>query len=156
MPLEDDIKQAENATKAGWNQHKQLWFPHNSIEGGTRTIAYGHKCTVAEQAEWEASGLTDSAANQLFLTDMATARADVTALLTSHSIESLRSGAMAALTEMAFNLGRTKLDGFVKMWAALGQKPADYTEAANQMKASKWYTDVKATRGDRMIKSMKE
>ena len=156
MTLEKDIRQAENDAKTGWDSSKQLWFPHASVEGGTKTIAYGHKCTADEQKQWEAAGISDTKANELFNTDLATARAGVTALLGSHKIEGqLSDGARAALTEMVFNIGRVKLDGFVKMWAALGERPPNYGRAADELKDSKWYRDVKAKRGDRVVSTMR-
>ena len=155
MTLEDDIRQAENGAQVGWDKEKRMWLPYKSVEGGTKTISYGHKCTPTEQKKWEEEGLSEDQADELFRTDLATASADVTALLTAHHIDALSAGAMAALTEMAYNIGRTKLNGFVKMWAALAKKPPNYDEAAEQMKKSKWYDDVKAARGDRMIASMK-
>jgi len=32
----------------GWDKHAFRWFAHKSIEGGTRTLAYGHKITKDE------------------------------------------------------------------------------------------------------------
>lgn len=157
MTLESDIRQAENGGKVGWNEQKQLWFPHDSVEGGTKTIAYGHKCTADEQKQWTDTGITDTKADELFTTDLSTAKSAVTALLSSNHVSTaLKDGAMAALTELAYNIGQTKLNGFHKMWTALAKTPPDYEEAAAQMKDSKWYKDVKATRGDRMIASMKD
>ena len=37
------IKRVENSVRDGWSKDKKKWFPHKSHEGGTDTIAYGHK-----------------------------------------------------------------------------------------------------------------
>ena len=156
MTLKDDIKRAENDAKKGWDADKKLWFPHDSVEGGTQTIAYGHKCTAAEQREWSEKGLSEDAANALLDADLATARAGVAALLASKKVEAtLSEGAMAALTEMVFNIGQPSLSGFVEMWKALAAKPPNYGKAADELKDSKWYRDVKAKRGDRVINTMR-
>ena len=44
----DFLKYVENGSKIGWNEEKQLWFPHHSPEGGNDTIAYGHKLLDSE------------------------------------------------------------------------------------------------------------
>jgi len=56
-----------------------------------------------------------------------------------------------ALVDMAFNLGLTKLNGFVKMKAALMRN--DYKTASEEMVNSNWYKQVK-TRGPRTVKLM--
>lgn len=40
------VKQAENSKEVGKKNGK--WFPHASVEGGTKTIGYGRKLTSAE------------------------------------------------------------------------------------------------------------
>lgn len=42
------LKEVENGIRAGWDTEKERWFPHESLEGGTRTIAYGHKLSYFE------------------------------------------------------------------------------------------------------------
>ena len=61
MPSDEFIeylKYVENGGKIGWDEDKQLWFPHRSPEGGNDTIAYGHKLRDAE-VEQANKGLTD-------------------------------------------------------------------------------------------------
>lgn len=57
----------------------------------------------------------------------------------------------AVLLDMCFNIGYSGLMKFKKMWFALGDR--DYTQAANEMKDSKYYTDVKS-RGVRNVRIM--
>tara|TARA_R110002050_G_scaffold40822_4_gene99398 strand:- start:2109 stop:2747 length:639 start_codon:yes stop_codon:yes gene_type:complete len=43
----------ENAGMTGYNPKTKMWFPHNSVEGGTKTLGYGHKFpTDAIQKKW--------------------------------------------------------------------------------------------------------
>jgi hypothetical protein len=47
MPAyEEQLRQLENSIKAGYKGGK--WYPHNSVEGGTKTIGYGHKLSGSE------------------------------------------------------------------------------------------------------------
>lgn len=63
------IKQFENNInnpKGGYNKSKKLWFPHKSIEGGSATIAYGHKIQKGEDFS---KGITDDDALKLLEKD---------------------------------------------------------------------------------------
>lgn len=61
----------ENSIKAGWNSKKKRWFPHKSIEGGTGTIAYGHKLTSNDISSGRFSnGITQSEAIELLKNDL--------------------------------------------------------------------------------------
>jgi len=51
----------------GWNRRKKKWFPHTSPEGGTKTIAYGHKLKSNSQFK---DGLTDNDAIKLLSQDI--------------------------------------------------------------------------------------
>ena len=68
------IQDLENKSKVGWTG--QYWTPHESKEGGTDTIAYGHKLTNKEQQgnyvmingeQVPFNKLTEQKAQQLFL-----------------------------------------------------------------------------------------
>lgn len=60
-------------------------------------------------------------------------------------------GVQIALTDMAFNLGPSKLNQFVKLKSAIAEK--DYEKAAKEAENSKWYKQVKS-RGPSIIKYM--
>lgn len=64
------IKKFENNPNlkgGGYDKAKKKWFPHRSIEGGTPTIAYGHKM---KQGEDFSQGITDSEAEDLLFKDV--------------------------------------------------------------------------------------
>ena len=64
------IKQFENSKnnpKGGYNKSLGKWFPHKSIEGGSDTIAYGHKIKPGENFS---KGLTDNEAERLLEKDI--------------------------------------------------------------------------------------
>jgi GH24 family phage-related lysozyme (muramidase) len=67
----DTLKTYENSInnpKGGYNKELKKWYPHKSIEGGTDTIAYGHKLLKGEDFS---KGLTDEEATQLLKKDVA-------------------------------------------------------------------------------------
>jgi lysozyme len=64
------IKQFENSKnspKGGYNKASGKWFPHKSLEGGSDTIAYGHKIQKGEDFS---KGITDSEAERLLEKDI--------------------------------------------------------------------------------------
>lgn len=63
---EQQLKQLENSIKAGYKNGK--WYPHNSVEGGTKTIGYGHKLSSKENYS---SGLTTAQVLALQKKDLA-------------------------------------------------------------------------------------
>ena len=52
----------------GWNKNRGVWEAYNSLEGGSKTIAYGHK--IVEACE-SFNSLTDKEATELFNRDYA-------------------------------------------------------------------------------------
>ena len=42
------VRNQENGIRAGWNETEKKWYPHKSVEGGSPTIAYGHKLKRGE------------------------------------------------------------------------------------------------------------
>jgi GH24 family phage-related lysozyme (muramidase) len=56
-----------NLRSGGFDKAKKKWFPHRSLEGGTPTIAYGHKMKPGENFS---AGITDSEAEALLQKDI--------------------------------------------------------------------------------------
>ena len=64
------IKKFENSkdySRGGYDRQKKLWFPHKSLEGGSDTIAYGHKLQKGEDFS---KGITDEEALRLLEKDI--------------------------------------------------------------------------------------
>ena len=64
------VKRFENSIdnpRGGYNKAKKLWFPHKSLEGGSDTIAYGHKIQKGEDFS---KGLSDADALKLLEKDV--------------------------------------------------------------------------------------
>jgi GH24 family phage-related lysozyme (muramidase) len=108
----EKIKEWENSVGAGKRDDK--WFPHASLEGGTDTVAYGHKLT-AEEAESGIIKLGDREVNWR----QGLSEEDAMALLNKDAgwakkvaLSSLRKANMAdddnkvqALTSLIYNVG---------------------------------------------------
>lgn len=106
------LQQAENAEKKGWNSEKKLWFPHDSPEGGTQTIGYGHKLQGKEDFS---EGLTDEQVRDLLLRDICAAAN--TCRGTVDNFDNLTQRQREMLVDFAFNLGTLK--SFPKFVAAV-------------------------------------
>ena len=66
----DELKILENSVKKGYADGK--FYPHESIEGGNKTIGYGHKVTDKDISSGQfKKGLGDAEANKLLEDDVA-------------------------------------------------------------------------------------
>ena len=97
---------------------------------GVPTGGYGHAFIVG-------SHIPVYVAAHLFWQDVKQAMDDYETL--GLELDGVRRG---VLVDMLFNLGLTKLLGFVKMLDAL--RAGDYTKASLEMKDSDWYGQVKS------------
>jgi len=77
------IKGAENSVKSGYVDGH--WYPHDSVEGGSQTIAYGHKIQKEEDFS---QGLTEYEATSLLIRDIQIAENRAARLIKEkHSVE---------------------------------------------------------------------
>jgi GH24 family phage-related lysozyme (muramidase) len=61
------IKFVENGIRSGYSSKSKKWYPHTSAEGGTDTIAYGHK--LHKNSNFK-DGLTEREAISLLMKDL--------------------------------------------------------------------------------------
>ena len=94
--------------------------------------------------------LTDHQIDQLLEDDIDAAIRDCKSLIPN--LANLSDVRQRVLIDMTFNLGKTRLSKFRKMIAAV--KAEDFNEAAEEMKDSKWYTQVRR-RGKHLTSMMK-
>lgn len=101
---------------------------------GKLTIGYGRNLTDV--------GISQSEAEMLFNHDMLSAELDAIAWLKKNNInyKDLSQNRFYVVTDMMFNLGWDRCQGFVKFISAL--KKGLYDDAANEMIDSKWATQV--------------
>jgi GH24 family phage-related lysozyme (muramidase) len=106
----DVVKGWENGQNAGLEENGR-WYTHESVEGGTPTLAYGHKITGREARSGKVTigdtkvdytqGLTQEQADTLFNQDMAVARQQV---MDTVSVP-LAQNELVALTSLLYNVG---------------------------------------------------
>lgn len=107
---------------------------------GKITIGYGRNLTDKGISEYEANIMLDA--------DIADASADLRKIFTDEELESLSFNRKMALTDMMFNLGLGRFQGFKKMIQAI--KGKDFNKAADELKDSNYFRQV----GKRAIKNM--
>tara|TARA_R110002020_G_scaffold95_2_gene457 strand:+ start:17948 stop:19597 length:1650 start_codon:yes stop_codon:yes gene_type:complete len=108
----EQIKQFENSNKAGFKNDR--WTPVPSLEGGTDTIAYGHKLTpeevqsgiikIGDTEVKYADGLTEEQAVALFTQDGEWAKGIAEDSLGKSGLE-LTPNRVEALTSLIYNVG---------------------------------------------------
>ena len=99
---------------------------------GKATIGYGHLITPNDNFE-EGVEYSKELLDEVFNRDFLIAKRDADELLQDISIV---ENAHGIIIEMVFQLGKTGVSKFKKMFTALSVE--DYNEAANQMLDSQW------------------
>lgn len=154
----DVLKEVENGAMVGFRQG--AWFPHKSAEGGTRTIAYGHKLSQAEDTgnfielpdgtvvDLNSRGLTPDEAEQLLQNDIRRhRRVAETQWNASQSTEfsSLNPLHQDILTEIAFNIG-TLNSGKKFGWPSLAKGILNNDTDVIKQEISRSFTDAQGRR----------
>jgi len=104
---------------------------------GKRTVGYGHLCTDDEN--WEDGKCYDNSyLNDVFEIDFMEATKQTEKLIGNLVLE---KEANEIILEMVFQLGKTGVSKFKKMWEALSGQ--DYNKAADEMLDSKWAKQTK-------------
>ena len=92
----------ENSVRKGFKNGK--WYPHQSVEGGSPTIAYGHKIKPGENFN---AGLTEQQAMALLVKDIREAEAAATKIIDREfgagTWTKLSTYQKEMLTDFAFN-----------------------------------------------------
>lgn len=110
----DYMKRVENSIKKGFKGGK--WYPHSSVEGGKKTIAYGHKLKTGEDFS---KGLTDEQAVTLLKQDLnyhkAGAKGIVDKKYGAGTFDKLDTKRQEMLIDIQFNIrnGLTKFTSFM-------------------------------------------
>jgi len=117
-------------------------FPYKDSEG-IWTVAIGRNLQDV--------GVSESEARYLLQQDIAVAW---DALQRNHPIVNMLSSVRQdVLTNMCFNMGISRLNGFKKMWAAIDR--TDFESAAAEMMDSKWAGQV-GGRSEELASQMRE
>lgn len=127
---------------------------HLKIDEGVRSKLYKDSLgiwTIGVGRNLEEKGLSLDEIDLLLNNDMAQAELDVRSLV--QNFDDLSDNRKAALLNMSFNIGKTRLSGFKNMLAAV--QSGDFEKVAQEMISSKWATQV-GQRAVRLAQMMKE
>lgn len=97
------------------------------------------KLTIGVGRNLDDNGITKEEALHLLYHDVCDAMTDAKRLCSIW--DELSDARKSVLINMAFNMGYARLSQFVRFWNAIHKK--DWDEAAEEMLASKWATQVK-------------
>ena len=125
MFLQHTLIRHEGSVKTPDGHHKLY-----KCSEGIQTLGYGRNV--------QENGITDATALQMLDEDIANAERDMDYLYSAW--RELTPTRQMVLLNMAFNMGRKRLSGFKKMWAAIAA--GDFTRAAVEMLDSKWALQV--------------
>ena len=101
---------------------------------GKRTVGYGHLCVEdhwEDDKEYEWGYL-----EEILIKDLRQAIAGADELIEEHDCKDLEGAAKEVVVEMVFQLGKTGVSKFKKMWEALSEY--NYIGASFEMLDSKW------------------
>ena len=104
-----------------------MWKPHSSLEGGSDTLAYGHKLTSAEVKSNTvqvgddsidlSDGLTEQQANELFEQDVEKAKSSLSKSV--RGFDSLDKKYQDVLVSIQFNTGNVSEDEWSNLLAGI-------------------------------------
>ena len=118
---------------------------------GKRTVGYGHLCVEdhwEDDKEYEWGYL-----EEILHKDLREAIAGADELIEQHNCKDLEGKAKEVIVEMIFQLGKTGVSKFKKMWEALSEY--NYIGASFEMLDSKWANQT-PNRAKKMAALMKE
>jgi len=132
----DSIKRDEGVRKDKEGSHVAYKDSLGFATGGV-----GHLLSKEEKKQYpKGTVIPDNVARSWFREDMATADSDLNFILENMKVR-VPDDVYDILLNMSFNLGRSKLLGFDKMWVAI--ELGDWETASAEMLDSKWAKQVK-------------
>lgn len=152
--LRELLKEVENEAKEGFKNGQ--WSPHKSVEGGTRTVAYGHKLSEEEDqgnyiilpsgdvVDLDTRGLTPEEAEQLLDSDINKKR-NVAKTQWNNSqdtpFDQLDPLHKELLTEITFNIGTLKNKSGSFGWPSLAEGIVNNDKDKIKSELMRSYTD---------------
>lgn len=144
------LKSVENEIKEGYNEQTGRWAPHASAEGGSDTLAYGHKLTPAEvrtgtvsikgKSVSYTSGLTNAQADALLEQDLQKSEQGA-ARVFGNSWKTMSRPVQLLAAELVFNLGSSKFANQFDNFIRLASDPETERQAVREI--GRTYVDKK-------------
>lgn len=141
--IKEDEGTISYQTAKGYYKNGKFWTYLDSLN--LPTIGYGHLILKGENFS---NGLTEAQATELLAKDLKQAVSDAKSIYDGAGMSGGEQ-LQLVLTQMVFQMGKTRVLGFKKAIAAMGK--GDYKEAARQMRDSTWYRQT-PKRCDRLAK----
>jgi lysozyme len=132
----DLIRARESLRLAAYDDATGKPVPAGGACIGTITIGYGHTGADVHPGQT----ITEAEAEALLWRDIRAATIDAAVVVGSQYWQGLNDARRACLTDMAFNLGRSRLAGFAKMIAAI--RRGNFEAAAREALDSAWAEQV--------------
>ena len=142
----EQLKKMENGIQKGYANGK--WTPHASVEGGSPTIAYGHKLKPGEDYS---AGITDEQAHKLLMQDYSKKKASAQAIVDrkygAGTFAGLDSTKQLILTDYEYNTGLSKFPSFMDGVVKNDQKKMlaeykRYTGSQELTKRNEWTRNI--------------
>ena len=119
----EKLKLYENAAKIGYKDG--FWAPHDSLEGGTRTVGYGHKLGIYDDPE---EIYSDVEIDSMLISDVFNAYRTVFRKMKNSKYDwtSLSDEDKVILTELQYNTGNSKMVEKAIEYLGSGEDKKDY------------------------------
>ena len=135
--LLSDVKAAENCKLVAYLDTKGYW-----------TVGWGHKLPLGRN--WTGHTVTQDEADQLLAADLANAQREAQGLPEWSALETVCR--QNAISELVFNMGLSKWQGFHKTRQALAER--DWPTAHNELLNSEWAPEVGHERSTRLANQL--
>ena len=135
----EKLKVYENSIKRGYDRGTNAWTPHESLEGGTKTVGYGHKLSVDDDSDIAySSAKVDSMLTQ----DVFDAYRTVFRKMKNSKYDwnTLSDEDKIILTELYYNTGNSKLLEKAIEYLGKGADKKDYA-SLKELIDSRGYED---------------
>ena len=133
----EKLKLYENAAKVGYDDG--LWAVHDSLEGGTGTVGYGHKLSIHDDPS---ELYTDAEINSMLTSDVFNAYRTVFRKMKNSQYDwnSLSDEDKVILTELMYNTGNSKILEKAMEYLGKGADKKDYA-SLKELISERGYTD---------------
>ena len=139
----DKLKIYENDMQIGYDPKTKTWKPHESLEGGTKTVGYGHKLGLYDDPN---ELYSETEVDSMLVLDVFNAYRSVFRRMknSKHDWNSLSSEDKVILTELMYNTGNSRLLEKAIEYLGAGEDKKDYV-SLKELIGSRGYRDKEGT-----------
>ena len=135
----EKLKIYENSIKKGYDPGTNTWTPHESLEGGTKTVGYGHKLSIGDDPDMAYSS---TEVDSMLTQDVFDAYRTVFRKMKNSKYDwnTLSDEDKIILTELYYNTGNSKLLEKAMEYLGKGADKKDYA-SLKELIDSRGYED---------------